>query len=217
MSVKRYVVVTVTAAALGACEPNVFEPEDTTLYIEPEWWNDDTALPIRYYAVILDDSAQFASHRSDGGDPCATSPSKAHGADIDAVELLDVDGVTVLDTLVHLYFVAGETCADNAFDDLEAAKGAPDGDLDSGFVSLAGGSLTGEFGASSLEILEGYSLRIYEIDDAFCVGVPSCVGSEGYSVYVATERECTKDDADCEPELITDESRGSSTIVLPVL
>lgn len=209
-------------ALMGLCSLPLVACEvegETDATTEPTGTTDtggDTVIPeTKFYSVIVDDSVQFPDHRT--GDPCATSASNAHGADIDAMELIDTDGSTVLGTLSHTFYSEGDFCDDTAFTDPSEAEGTPDGELDSGFVSLAGGSLTGEFGASSLELLEGYSIQVYEIDDAFCAGIPSCVGSEKYSVYISTDLECTKDTASCTTELIADNADGSGTFEIPAL
>jgi len=175
----------------------------TTTTTEP-----DTTAADHYYSVIVDDSEQF-----DGR--CATSNSGAHGADIDAIELLD--GSTSLGYLTFVSYEAGTACTVN-FNDPNKAKGAPDGELTSGFVSLGGGHLTGEFGTSVLEIVQGYTISVYEIDDAFCAGVGGgCVGSEKYSIYISSDLDCAVDDSDCTTKLLSDTADGSATVDVPAL
>lgn len=212
---KQYVMACVAALGLGACETNNV-PQDEVDSGSPDTDVVDPPLEPEYFAVLLDDSVQFPEHRTDGGDPCATSAANAHGADIDAIELLDSDGVTSLGTLASSVYHPATLCDDTAFTDPEEAESVPDGSLNDGFVSLAGGGLSGEFPAS-LELLAGYIIKVYEIDDAFCGGSPSCVGSEKYSVYITSELDCGKDDPDCDVLLISDEGDGSGSFVVPAL
>ncbi|MBL8788777.1 MAG: hypothetical protein JNJ59_28035 [Deltaproteobacteria bacterium] len=146
----------------------------------------------QYFAVILDDSRVFASHRSDGGDPCATAsaPLYAHGADIDAVGLFR--GASLVGYLDVVDYLEGGVCAGavaNTMTDVNQARGAPDGAIDRGFVSLGGGFLTGEFDNSAL-IQTGYTIVVYEIGKK-CGTNTSCGGvDEGYEVFVAEELDC---------------------------
>jgi hypothetical protein len=144
------------------------------------------------FAVILDDSRVFASHRSDGGDPCATAsaPLYAHGADIDAIGLFD--GATLVGYLDVVDYQEGGICTGtraNTMTDGTQAKGAPDGKIDRGFVSLGGGFLTGEFDNSAF-IQTGYTIVVYEVGKK-CGTNTSCGGvDEGYEVFVASDLDC---------------------------
>lgn len=148
--------------------------------------------PVAYYAVIVDDSRVFASHRGDDGDPCETAvaPLYAHGADIDAVGLFRGDDLLGYFQLVD--YVEGGVCEGaraNTMTDRTRAVGAPDAQVDRGFVSLGGGSLIGEFDFQA-RILSGDTVVVYEVGtrcgtDEACGGV-----DEGYEVFVARDLDC---------------------------
>lgn len=143
---------------------------------------DVPAVPLQYTAIIIDDSRIFPTHRADGGNPCATSSMGAHGADIDAVALMDgPDLVGYLDTVDY---EAGTRCTMDAdFTDSDLVKGAPDGQLLEGFVSLGGGWLTGEFDNQAL-ILPTYDVIVYE------VGAEQGGLDEGFELFVAEDLDC---------------------------
>jgi hypothetical protein len=151
--------------------------EDTI--VPPE----DTSVSTQYLAVIVDDTDIFPTHRSDGGNPCATSSVGAHGADIDAVKLFN-DADVEIGTLSNARLAAGTECEIAAkYADFNEVLGQPDGTLTENFVSLGGGYVIGEFENAAL-ILPGYSLQVFEL------GKDVNGVDEGYEVFVATDLSC---------------------------
>jgi hypothetical protein len=154
---------------------------------------EDGACVLRpFYAVIVDDSMIFPNHRTAGTDPCATAsaPLYGHGADIDAVGIFD--GTMLLGYFDVVDYQEGGICTGtraNTMTDGTQAKGAPDGKIDRGFVSLGGGFVTGEFDAQ-VRILSGYTIVVYEVGKK-CGGNTSCGGvDEGYEVFLAEDLDC---------------------------
>lgn len=145
-----------------------------------------------YTAVIVDDSQIFPTHRSDGGNPCATaaSPLNAHGADIDAVGLFN-DGSLIGYLGDAIDYKEGGLCPnkESTMMDPNEAAGAPNAKIDEGFVSLGGGYLTGEFaGAPVIQV--GDVITVYEVGKK-CGTNTSCGGvDEGYEVFVAEDIDC---------------------------
>ena len=144
-----------------------------------------------FYAVIVTDSMIFPNHRGpNSSDPCATSFANMHGADIDAVALFDADNL--LGYLDNVDYADGGICTGdqaNAATDPSRARGAPNASLTSGFVSLGGGWLAGEFD-SALEIVDGSTVVVYEAGSS-CSDDPDCGGlDEGYEIFVATDLDC---------------------------
>jgi len=171
----------------------------------------DTAPP-RYFALIVDDSDFF-----DGR--CATSASGAHGADIDAVELITDQSDSYFFDAVK--YEPGTTCTvgDN-HDNPSEVKGAPNGSLSDGFVALGGGLVAGEFDASAIEILAGYNVVVYEIDDDYCTAAGltpgvNCVGSEGYHVYITEQLSCVGTSG-CSTKRITDSDGAEGEAQIPL-
>ncbi len=167
-----------------------------------------------YYAVFVED-------RWNGR--CATSSVGAHGADIDAIGLWDPSGNPDEPELVGwLEFVdmefSGNECDEYGYTDVDEALGGPDASLTKNFFSLSGGWLIGEF-ESQVEILPHYEITVHEVDDAFCGGYSSCVGSEGYDVYLATDLDCVNTGPDfrdsCMMQL-TGSGGAEGSITLPV-
>ncbi|MBL8784700.1 MAG: hypothetical protein JNJ59_07380 [Deltaproteobacteria bacterium] len=146
---------------------------------------------IHRFAVIVDDSQIFPYHRATGTNPCATAshPLYAHGADIDAVGLFD--GSTLLGYLVSVDYREGGICSANNMSDPTLALGAPDGKVGSGFVSLGGGWLAGEF-AEGVEIRPGHTLVVYEVGTHCAQNVNCGAVDEGYEVFVATDLGCAR-------------------------
>ncbi|MFO0748374.1 MAG: hypothetical protein U1F43_22330 [Myxococcota bacterium] len=180
-------------------------PRDTTQEPPP---------PPRYYAIVVDDSDFF-----DGR--CETSGSQAHGADIDAVELGDGSGAS-LGYFENVVYRPGTVCdvASGAHADADAVKGAPDGTLSDGFVSLGGGFVAGELGPNQLEVRPGYTVTVYEVGDEACAAAGltagvDCVGDERYAVSLITELGCLTDGG-CEELLVTgrDGAEGEAEIPL---
>ena len=151
-------------ALVTACEAS----EDDDAMVTADTGGTDTVQPpAGYFAVLIEDSTTH---------DCSNN-SKNHGADMDAMELVDGS-----DSLAFADQVDGQVgdsdgssslCGDINPDkiDLNEFKGAPDGSLSDGFVALGGGYLIAEF-SGALEILPAYTLMVYE------VGVNEC-GSQG--------------------------------------
>ena len=168
-----------------------------------------------YYAVFIEDRWDKR---------CATSSVGAHGADIDAVGLWDPTKDPANPELVAwLQLGDGDfsrnECDEYGYTNLNEALGPPDGSLTSNFYSLAGGWLIGEF-ENQIEILPEYQITVHEVDDEFCGSYQSCVGSEGYDVYLATDLDCVNTGADfrksCMIKLTGAEgAEGSATLAVP--
>lgn len=147
----------------------------------------DTITPTKTYsAVYLEDLWDQICHSTSG----------AEGADITAVALFD-SGANLVG-----YFDPDALDAErstkvcpkpDAHNDPKEAAGAPSSSdsLTKGYYSLWGGWLIGEF-EGQVEIQSGDSIKVFEIDDAFCAGIPSCIGSEKYDVYVAEDIDCPR-------------------------
>lgn len=180
--------------------------EDATTNTNPSGTNptddNDTSPTVNYEAVIVDDSAQFNGR-------CATSSSGAHGADIDAVELVRGSDSYLV---AGVNYQPGTVCPIGAtHKNPEDVKGAPQDDLNTGYVSLGGGSVTVTF-LSQVFIQDGDEIIVYEVGDTACGNITSCVGDEAFSVYLANDLDCEKDTADCDVLKLSDEAGGESTI-----
>lgn len=171
---------------------------------------DTTVVTTQYYAIFLED---LSEHR------CATSSSGAHGSDIDAVALWD--GSTLIGYFDSIDAERDDAdCTTHGFTDTAEAKGAPQANpkLTEGFYSLGFGWLIGEFD-NVAEILSGYDVTVYEIDDDACLaaGIPlnQCVGSEPYAVSIATGLDCVNEnDPNACMMLISDQAEGTATLPL---
>lgn len=138
----------------------------------------------RRRAIIVDDDGLFQNHRQVGSDPCLTSSSGAHGADIDAVALFEADGTTLVSYFASVRGKAGTTCSiAPAFSDATAAIGAPDGTLTGQFFSLGGGAISGSFEAD-LDVVDGDVLVVY------VVGACGDGVDDAYHVFVADTLDC---------------------------
>ena len=159
---------------------DTFTPTDT-VGTDTNVGTDTTVVSTTYYAVYLED---------DPNDLVCHSSSGAEGADIDAVGLFDgEDLVGYLDTIDAERMDSNCT---QGHDDTAEAKGTPNGTLNENYYSLGFGWLIGEFDGAA-EILSGYDIVVYEIDDAFCAGISSCIGSEPYTVSIATSLDCARE------------------------
>ena len=213
-----FAVMGVMALGAQACEvqddgsDTVNPPADTISGTDTLTPPQDTVQPpTQYYAVFLEDMSEVR---------CATSASGAHGADIDAVALWDGnDLVGYLDTTDADH---PTDCSKYGFDDQNEAKGAPQANpkLTEGFYSLSFGWLIGEF-ENAAEILPGYDITVYEIDDDACTAAGlnpgvNCVGSEPYAVYVAEDFDCVNatDFRNTCMVQISDEAEGTATVPL---
>jgi len=179
--------------ALG-CEVNEGAPtSDTTQQTDTQGdtttadttETDTTEPDPEYYAVFLDDLW-------DGR--CATSGYGAHGADIDAVGLFEGEShIAWLDAdFIDAEFTPSCPSHDKSQDPKRAA-GAPDGNVGSGtgFYSLAGGWLIGEFVGAPL-IIPGYELVVYEVDSSYTWS-GGAGRNDPYEVYVATSIDCVNE------------------------
>lgn len=155
----------------------------------------DTGPTTVYRAIIVDDSEIFPTHRSGGGNPCASAGFNntgdgAHGADIDTVGLFDGETDELVGYFDTVDGALGTSCdglpnyTPNNFTDITEAKGTPNGTLSSGFVSLAGGAVTGEFDGG-VELFPNDYVIVFEIGEKCCDG-----NDEGYHVYVAERLDC---------------------------
>lgn len=197
-----------TSVAMIGCDVEDTEGDvtNTTDVTTPNDTSDVPPPPTEYYALVVDDSVQFPDHRPDGGNPCATSSVDAHGADIDAVELLN--GSTSLGFWATTKYQPGTMCEIAAkYSDSNEAEGPSDGTLTENFVSLGGGRIGGEFEASSLQILESYTVIVYE------VGVAEGGIDEEYTVSITEELSCLDAGQTCESVEIGD-GAGESTFAL---
>ncbi len=177
----------------------------------------DTTEPDKYFAVIVDDSQIFPTHRVVGTDPCATAspPLYAHGADIDAIGLFDAD--LLIGYLDVVDYQEGGICTGNRATgptDPDQAKGAPNATITERFVSLGGGFLTGEF-AGQAQIQSGDTIVVYEVGTK-CGNNQNCGGQdEGYEVFVAFDLDCVNEAnypyASCGIKL-SDDAEGEATI-----
>jgi len=169
---------------------------------------EDTTAPTQYFAVYVSDITDF---------DCSNN-SKNHGADIDAIELIDAvtdasaGFVTDAGGMLGDGSGSGNNCSGEpspASQELNNIKGAPNGDLSGGFVALAGGYLTAEFG--SLEITDAYEIQIYEVGTDEC-GSQGCKDDE-MTVGIATDLSCDITSNLCSLEL---SSTAVGDAVVPV-
>ena len=120
----------------------------------------------------------------------ASGPMFAHGADIDAVGLFRGD--ELLRYLDAVDYREGGLCGSeraNTMTDATRARGAPDARVDSGFVSLGGGYLIGEFEPRT-ELVAGDVVVVYEVG-RLCGPDRRCDGrNEGYEVFLAKDLDC---------------------------
>ncbi len=153
-------------------------------------------------AVIVSDEDTFSG-------PCKSTVG-ADGADIDAVTLSDADDNS-LGGFVNASINPGSTCTVTK-KNVEDVKGNPNGNINSGFISLGGGYVAGVFD-HNVYILKDYVISVYEIGDDDCPAGVLCVGDEPYKVYVADSMNCGGGKASCAFEL-SSESGGDSTVVV---
>ena len=157
---------------------------------------EDTSDPTKYFAVYVADITDF---------DCSNN-SKNHGADIDAIELLDALTGTSQGFVTDAGGVLGDgsgsgnNCSgapDATSQDPNNIKGPRDGDLSGGFVALAGGYVTGEF--NSLEITDAYTIQVYEVGKDECEA-QGCKDDE-MLVGIATDLSCDITSNVCSLEL----------------
>ncbi|TNF37121.1 MAG: hypothetical protein EP329_03950 [Deltaproteobacteria bacterium] len=211
-----FAVMSVLALGVQACEvqggeeDDTFTTTDTVTTTDTTTTEDTTVAATEYYAVFLEDLSEVR---------CATSSSGAHGADIDAVALFDGN-----DLVGYLDVIDADhptDCSTYGHDDTSEAKGAPSSDasLTKGYYSLSFGWLIGEFDGAA-QIVSGYEIVVYEIDDAYCTAAGlnpgvNCVGSEPYAVSIATGLDCVNEsDPNACMLFISDTAEGTATVPL---
>ena len=165
--------------------------------------NNDQEVPVTGpIAVIVSDEDTFSGQ--------CKSTVGADGADIDAVTLSDADDNS-LGGFVNASIHPGSTCTVTKTN-VEDVKGNPNGNINSGFISLGGGYVAGVF-AGNVYILKDYVISVYEIGDDDCPAGVLCVGDEPYKVFVADSMNCAGGHASCAFEL-SSESGGDQTVVV---
>ena len=122
------------------------------------------------------------------GDGCNSPNNKAEGYDPDAISLSDKDNQLVGYCEVMGGSVPTSTaeCGANDHSDINEAKGEPNGTLKTGYVSLAGGTLTCEFSPNSPEIQAGDTLETFEIDKS----VSSTAKDEAATLSITEAADC---------------------------
>lgn len=201
----------------GDTDTDTTAPNDVGDTTQPD--DTDTVTPATYTAIIVDDSEIFPTHRTVGSDPCATSGFNnggdgAHGADIDAVGLYESDGTTLVGFYDVVDGALGTACDNkpnttpNRFTDINQAKGAPNATLSSGFVSLSGGAIVGEFDGG-VELFAGDVVIVYE------VGAVQGGTTDAYDVFVADRLDCltSGNRASCQKK-VASVSKGETTVPL---
>ncbi len=154
-----------------------------------------------FHAVLILDDADFA---------CSVN-QRSHGADIDAVALLDAEGKRV-SWWAKARMVPGDDskCAAPLayrFTVAREAQGGANATLDDHYVALAGGYVIGEF-KDAQEITADQSVHVYE------VGASVGGRDDPYSVWLATDLTCTPDaDPPC-AQLVEPRAVGESVIPL---
>jgi len=193
----RIVLSSAIALTVAACDPgdtldpNTGEPTITEADASNGGGADATAdvgadiedpVGPRYFAVYVADTPDY---------DCSPI-SKNHGADIDAAELKDSltgDSIGFVTNAAGAPGDGSANCKGTPAADKQVPDefvGAPDGDLSGGFVALAGGYITGEFGAT--EITSAYTIQIYEVGVDEC-GDQNCK-DDPMEVGLATDASC---------------------------
>lgn len=154
-----------------------------------------------FHAVLIRDDPDFA---------CSVN-QRSHGADIDAVSLLDAEGKYV-SWWAKARMVPGDSskCAEplaNRFTIASEAQGGANATLDDHYVALAGGYVIGQF-KDAQEITSGQSVHVYE------VGVAAGGRDDPYSVWLATDLSCTPDAEPPCAALVEPHAVGESVIAL---
>jgi len=197
---------------------------DTT---QPDTTQPDTTQPGGdYQAVIVDDTEYFKDHRANNSastNPCATAGGVdgAHGADIDAVGLFNGSSLIGYFDTVRLEIALTGKCfddympissgfrAENNYTNPEDVKGAPQGKLNEGFVSLEGGYVIGEFDDGAY-VEPGYTIIVYEV-------FSNEATKEMFDVYVATDIDCGSGGssrAGC--SILIGSGKGEQSFVIPM-
>lgn len=130
-----------------------------------------------YYAVIVED---------DWDGTCASPSTKGEGFDLDAIALYDsADQLVGYAHSVLNRGVVGDTgCGyDNGHADPSEALGAPDGDKDSGYVSLNRGGIGAEFAPNSPVIRSSDVIEVFETSCSTC-------SDEPFVLKLASTRDC---------------------------
>lgn len=177
-------------------------PTQNTTGTTTDTTNDQETTQTGPIAVIVSDEDTFNGH-------CASTQG-ADGADIDAVTLSDADDNS-LGGFVNASVHPGSTCTVTKTN-VEDVKGNPNGNINSGFVSLGGGYVAGVFD-HNIYILNNYVISVYEIGDDDCPAGVACVGDEPYKVFVADSMNCGGAHASCAFELGSQSGGDSTTVV----
>jgi len=171
----------------------------------PDGGTPDATTTTQYFAIYVADVPDF---------DCSPN-SKNHGADVDAAELFDDLTGDSQGYVTNASGVLGDgspVCSGAPAADKQVPNeftGAPDGAFSGGFVALAGGYLTGEFG--SLELTAAYTLQVYEVGVDIC-GDLNCK-DDPMQVGVATDLSCDVFGNTCSVEL-SSEAYGDASIPL---
>ena len=164
------------ALPFAACDVEDDADADTTVS------NTDpgTTTVTEYHGIMLQDSWV-------DGSGCPSKTQKAQGADIDAVGLFDsANSLVGYCDVVQGNVPGSSSCGANNHTNTNDAKGAPDGDISSGYVALTGGVIACEFAPNSPKLTAGDSVEVYEIDTSYCSGCDA----EGYTVSAVTSAAC---------------------------
>lgn len=160
----------------------------------------DTAAGTSYFAVNISDPPTISCSNNSGN----------HGADVDAVELIDTIGNTSVSYATNAVATWGD--GNDCTGDMNTGNqdeadiyGATDGDLSGGFVALGGGFINVEFGSS--EIVPAYDIQIFEVGDGDCTGCKD----DTMIVGLVTSTACAFKDATCYIEL-SDNAVGDALI-----
>ena len=110
------------------------------------------------------------------GANCSSPNTKAEGFDLDAVSLWDSNSKLVghADKVFGTSGISGDTgCGyDNGAPNIDDAKDAPDGNKDTGYVALNGGSVAVEFAPNSPVIQAGDVIEVHETQCSVCKDEP---------------------------------------------
>lgn len=152
-----------------------------------------------FAAVIIEDGTTWTCSDTYG----------AHGADIDAVQLIDNVGAGAsywLDSVdVSNINPAPSQCTKpNNYMDPTEAKGPNDGEFSENFVSLASGWLAGEF-ESAMLIDKTMTIMVYEVGTK----VDSRGKDEDFTLYVAQDMTCSGPGAACSVKIGTGKGEAS--------
>ena len=142
----------------------------------------DVTPTLSYHAILVEDANEVNA--------CESPNTQAEGFDLDAVQLSDADDLLIGygDVVVAGAGIAGDTgCGyDNGHPDVAEAKGAPDGDKDTGYVALNTSAVGVEIGPNSPQLNAGDVITVYETACSVC-------GDEPYILGIAKDAACVND------------------------